>query len=64
MEELKPCPFCGSTVQSNCAMYISRMAEHPTYYIECSNESCIAAYFDEAAFSDEQELIEAWNRRA
>ena len=53
MEELKPCPFCGSEAEyySDCEMV----------KVRCSNYDCwcqLVTWFDEP-----EEAAEEWNRR-
>lgn len=61
MVELKPCPFCGE-----CAVHINKAYG---YYcdkvIYCENCDILFSLFslDDCKSTDEQ-LIEAWNRRA
>ena len=53
-EELKPCPFCGST-----RVVVS--AEMPrAYYVEC--QDCWASL--SWSYSSEDKAIASWNRRA
>lgn len=57
MAELKPCPFCGGKVKVRYKM--------PMNWIECKRCNCSMVQVDSYAQRDrEQELIEAWNRRA
>ena len=57
MEELKPCPFCGSENVGIMTMFPLRN-DLIAYYAKCFN--CGART---AALLDEQLAIEAWNRR-
>lgn len=53
-EELKPCPFCGSSASLH-----SGTEDHE---IVCSNPDCDAAFIARS-FSSIEEAIAAWNRR-
>lgn len=54
MNELKPCPFCGS---KNVSMYTySGVMEY--YYIECKDCYCGTGHEEL-----EEYAVEAWNRR-
>lgn len=58
MEELKPCPFCGSYAIASYNSYY----EHQVY---CSNEKCFMSRIIQTdGFTTEKEAAEAWNRRA
>lgn len=54
-EEIKPCPFCGGEAETNNLM---RPDINDRYWIECRECGIITKIFD-----NEQEVIEAWNRR-
>lgn len=51
MEELKPCPFCGSKSVTVCELYPSSYAR----CLACGAEGSLRSSYDEAAA--------AWNRR-
>ena len=52
--ELKPCPFCGSTVIWN--LEVGRNTD--MWFVQC--QDCFATF---PHFDSEEEAIEAWNRR-
>ena len=54
MNELKPCPFCGSEA-------ILRVDSGYLFYIQCMNLACTAR--DTRWFKSEEEAIKAWNSR-
>lgn len=53
MEELKPCPFCGSS-EVRCISFF----RDDEYYIQCNN--CGA---ESGLKFQERKAIEAWNKR-
>ena len=55
--ELKPCPFCGSTPR---IIENKLNLKHIIYAVECDldNHTVMFGWFD-----SEDEAIEAWNRR-
>lgn len=55
-EELKPCPFCGST-----DVHIHEKETKTFSYICCYE--CLASFWQQEA-CDVEDNIEAWNRRA
>lgn len=55
MEELKPCPFCGSEAHIQ--------TFHFRYRVGCGTTGCIAGRFNRA-FDTPEEAAAAWNRRA
>lgn len=57
MDELKPCPFCGS------AGLIRYREANDDYIPECTNEDCIASYVIGNSFQSSDEAAEVWNRR-
>lgn len=57
MNELKPCPFCGSEATINHKVVLE------TWIVECSNISCPASYMIGYDYDTEEEAIEAWNKR-
>lgn len=68
-EELKPCPFCGHSIDVEKDVYEPSMDWHPTFidpdsggdpiniHCKCGLEFCTGTY-------DWGEFVEAWNRRA
>ena len=59
MEELKPCPFCGST-----DIYIvCSITQYRDYYTIETDCECPFT-FGGTEYDTEQKLIEAWNRRS
>lgn len=54
MDELKPCPFCGSPAELT--------GECDMVWVRCSNEDCWCQMV--TRFDEPDEAIEAWNRRA
>lgn len=57
MEELKPCPFCGSKAKFGA----NKSCCGKTVRIDCTNPQCGANI---NAFSSKAEAIKVWNRRA
>ena len=55
MEELKPCPFCGSEAHIQ--------TFHFRYRVGCGTTGCIAGRLNRA-FDTPEEAAAAWNRRA
>lgn len=67
-EELKPCPFCGRSIDIEKDVYDPSKDWHPTFidpdsggdpiniHCKCGLEFCTGTY-------DWNEFIEAWNRR-
>jgi len=60
MENLKPCPFCGSR---NISVTDASDEDFP-YRVGCDTLQCLCEYPVDYFFADEQEAIEAWNTRA
>lgn len=60
MSELKPCPFCGSTVLRGpiSQEYIGDTYA-PAWWIECMECPCVMAVDGET----EDGVVNAWNRR-
>ena len=58
MDELKPCPFCGSNA------VINQKRNLYTWIAECSNTNCPASYMLGMDYDTKEEAVEAWNRRA
>ncbi len=68
-EELKPCPFCGRSIDIEKDVYDPSKDWHPTFidpdsggdpiniHCKCGLEFCTGTY-------DWGEFVEAWNRRA
>ena len=68
-EELKPCPFCGHSIDVEKDVYEPSRDWHPTFidpdsggdpiniHCKCGLEFCTGTY-------DWGEFVEAWNRRA
>lgn len=68
-EELKPCPFCGHSIDIEKDVYEPSRDWHPTFidpdsggnpiniHCKCGLEFCTGTY-------DWGEFVEAWNRRA
>ena len=61
--ELKPCPFCGSTAHVS----MLKQSVKPRYFIVCGNAAneCIASghWVFGCFFATREDAIEAWNRR-
>lgn len=69
MEKLKPCPFCGHSIDIEKDVYEPSMDWHPTFidpdsggdpiniHCKCGLEFCTGTH-------DWGEFVEAWNRRA
>jgi Lar family restriction alleviation protein len=62
MKELKPCPFCGEKTN----IMITGGGTHKYYFAECESldTECAGSFDVECAYRSEEELIEAWNKRA
>lgn len=62
MNELKPCPFCGSTV------YLLDVATQPSgielWDVYCANHQCYLSGGTNNIYETRQLAIEAWNSRA
>lgn len=66
MNELKPCPFCGSK-----ASLCSPADRHGRFYVACMGSDCWCAmgeYYDPDGMPDhryytDEQAIEAWNTR-
>ncbi|MFR1239585.1 Lar family restriction alleviation protein [Alistipes sp.] len=56
MNNLKPCPFCGSKA------VLAESVNTQTFRVECINSGCYC-YNTLVCFSDKNRAIEAWNRR-
>jgi len=58
MDELKPCPFCGSSAEL-------QDADDGANFIECTNPMCAASTNLQYSLKDDgrPQLIERWNRR-
>lgn len=54
MEELKPCPFCGSKAE----LY----GECDMVWVRCSNDNCRAELI--TRFDEPEDAIKEWNQRA
>lgn len=60
MAELKPCPFCGSTL----FMCVNKYRhDQCTYSVKCSNSACNIIPFTYEC-SEETQAISDWNKRA
>lgn len=62
MEELKPCPFCGSKAILR-KVATGRNRSGYEYYIRCGNIHC-PVYVHTLNRNTEDEAVEAWNMRA
>lgn len=70
MAKLKACPFCGGDAESVCS-YISGMSNR-AYYVRCSycnafmgqDRRVVSFARGSEFFENEDDAIEAWNRRA
>lgn len=58
MEELKPCPFCGSNEILVHASHFA-MQDGPRYRVRCKRCSCELTW----SFTSMEDLTAAWNRR-
>ena len=62
MNELKPCPFCGSTV------YLLDVATQPSgielWDVYCANHQCYLSGGTNNMYETRHPAIEAWNSRA
>ena len=61
MEELKPCPFCGSEAKMHAA-FAHGIASRVGAYVECA--SCGAWSATHWGDDAQEKTAEAWNRRA
>ena len=61
MDELKPCPFCGS--KAKLVKFQDRKTGDTWHGVRCSNYSCIGCYID-PQYETEMLAIGKWNRRA
>lgn len=63
--ELKPCPFCGggAKLQQDIRYPRPTRRKRRAYEVFCTNPECFLYHVDENYFLDENEAIEAWNRR-
>ena len=57
MSELKPCPFCGREAK------IHKRLNAPYHAVVCKDTKC-SGHNLYVLFWNEQDAIEAWNRRA
>ncbi|ARL52488.1 hypothetical protein BOC51_21315 [Burkholderia pseudomallei] len=55
MSELKPCPFCGSSV--------THIQGHEPMD-DCHFIDCVTCGMSSKIFSTKEDAVEAWNRRA
>lgn len=62
MEELKPCPFCGSKAILR-KVATGRNRSGYEYYVRCYNLNC-TVYVHTFYRDTEDEAVENWNRRA
>lgn len=58
MNELKPCPFCGSFAEM-CSRFVSSYCEKWAYQVKCTY--CGASIPE---FWNREAEVKAWNRRA
>lgn len=59
--ELKPCPFCGKTLEYDIDYDGIPWANGDCYWIHPYKKGCILNNFH---FWDEPDNVDAWNRRA
>ena len=66
MEELKPCPFCGTIpkLQTDTRYPRPKRLAVKAYEVVCQNDDCIIGFVDERYRLSANEAIEVWNRRA
>lgn len=62
MEDLKPCPFCGSKAILR-KVATGRNRSGYEYYVRCGNIHC-PVYVNTCNRDTEDEAVEIWNRRA
>jgi len=61
LEELKPCPFCGSKAIFKEHPYdVFKRGSPMTYFVVCSNDECIRPRM---SFWSNKKAIDAWNLR-
>ena len=65
-DKLKPCPFCGSAAELKTDIRYPRPMCQPTraYEIPSTNYDRIIGRADERHYTNKEEAIKAWNRRA
>ena len=65
-DKLKPCPFCGSDAELQTDVRFPRNMCVPkrAYEVFCTNYDCIIGRVDERYYTNKEEAIKAWNRRA
>ena len=62
MNELKPCPFCGSEAELK-TEYVAYGT--PKAYVRCKHcEACTAFIYPRLDICANDEVIKLWNRRA
>lgn len=57
MEQLKPCPFCGSK-----QVEVRQIKDG--WSIGCITTNCLCQWWFMRQFTDKEQAIEKWNRRA
>lgn len=57
MEQLKPCPFCGSK-----QVEVRQIKDG--WSIGCTTTNCLCQWWFMRQFTDREQAIKAWNRRA
>ena len=61
MDEIKPCPFCGSKVEMDVIYILSLEGDYEEFVIECKNEGCIQP--STGYYTNEESCKKMWNRR-
>lgn len=56
-ENLKPCPFCGSK-----QVEVRQIKDG--WSIGCATTNCLCQWWFTRQFTDKEQAIKAWNRRA
>lgn len=64
MDELKPCPFCGSGVFLKIDNRYPQGERVTAYEVVCTNYECVIYNADNTYFLTPEAAVEAWNRRA
>lgn len=65
VDDIKPCPFCGEIPAIVLDDYINgRIIVDPDFFIECENPDCLVGPRVCGKYTDFDNIVAAWNRRA